>query len=769
MQIAYRAKYPVSVCAVLFLSIVCNAELTFNDIHLYICSTKNYTSTKLESNLNSVLNNLVNNTSSSSNDMNTSVTGRTPERVYGLLQCLGDTTVEECLNCSKLARSRVRQDCGNAIGARAWLPKCFIRYENYSFIGILDTETKLAYNGKKVTVDPDGFSNSVWALLTNLSIEAVGSPRRYSAGSTTTSTFQQIYSLVQCWSDLTYVEDCKTCLRNAIVKVLNVTKNGTHVGGAAVSGSCVARYEITNFFNAASLPSPLKPKKFTNKIGIVLGSIGGFLVMLLLCLFPIRRKFKFAVLWKPPFLRKENPDPDVYSAIGEEHVMMFNLENIKAATRDFHDDNKLGEGGFGSVYKGTMLDGKQIAVKKLSLQSFQGKKEFLNEVKLVAEIQHRNLVKILGCCTEQLERLLVYEFLANKSLDKIIFDPERRKELDWPKRLNIICGIARGLLYLHEDSHLRIIHRDIKASNILLDEKMEPKISDFGLARLIGQDESHVETRVAGTYGYMAPEYAMQGQLSTKADVYSFGVVILEIIFGRKNTDKRLFPEFQSLIDWVWRSYHEGNIVNVCSFHVFISINMSENYPSSLCRLTEALPRIYPLAMPRASMASNNPNLLNPTKTINSLPTRPKSFSDAVANSGNAIDVSIRFDLASALRASETGEHSNPLLATPSPVIISTNFVFVENENQIDDFQTVANKSNKRRRRTNKQMNTSTVGSQYLSPLLASSIDNPVLVVSQETQSSSPPTNLLNKDPSVFYTDSDPPQNFPHKNFQRAK
>ncbi|XP_059073105.1 cysteine-rich receptor-like protein kinase 19 isoform X2 [Cryptomeria japonica] len=615
MQIAYRAKYPVSVCAVLFLSIVCNAELTFNDIHLYICSTKNYTSTKLESNLNSVLNNLVNNTSSSSNDMNTSVTGRTPERVYGLLQCLGDTTVEECLNCSKLARSRVRQDCGNAIGARAWLPKCFIRYENYSFIGILDTETKLAYNGKKVTVDPDGFSNSVWALLTNLSIEAVGSPRRYSAGSTTTSTFQQIYSLVQCWSDLTYVEDCKTCLRNAIVKVLNVTKNGTHVGGAAVSGSCVARYEITNFFNAASLPSPLKPKKFTNKIGIVLGSIGGFLVMLLLCLFPIRRKFKFAVLWKPPFLRKENPDPDVYSAIGEEHVMMFNLENIKAATRDFHDDNKLGEGGFGSVYKGTMLDGKQIAVKKLSLQSFQGKKEFLNEVKLVAEIQHRNLVKILGCCTEQLERLLVYEFLANKSLDKIIF--ERRKELDWPKRLNIICGIARGLLYLHGDSHHRIIHRDIKPSNILLDEKMEPKISDFGLARLIGQDESHVETRLAGTYGYMAPEYAMRGQLSTKADVYSFGVVILEIICGRKNTDNRLFPEFQSLIDWVWRSYNERNMVDVIDREIIESFSSEQVLRcinvGLLCSQTNASLRP---PMTRVYAMLSNPfmdNLLDPT------------------------------------------------------------------------------------------------------------------------------------------------------------
>ncbi|GLJ55028.1 hypothetical protein SUGI_1181250 [Cryptomeria japonica] len=198
-----------------------------------------------------------------------------------------------------------------------------------------------------------------------------------------------------------------------------------------------------------------------------------------------------------------------------------------------------------------MPNGVQIAVKKLSVQSTQGKEQFLNEVKLVAKIQHRNLVKLLGCCAEGSERLLVYEHLVNKSLDKIVFHPQRSKLLDWPKRLKIILGVARGLLYLHEDSHLRIIHRDIKARNILLDEKMEPKISDFGLARLIGQDESHVETRLAGTYGYMAPEYAMLGQLSCKADVYSFGVVILEIICGRKNADNRLSPQFQSLIEWV--------------------------------------------------------------------------------------------------------------------------------------------------------------------------------------------------------------------------
>ncbi|KAH9317732.1 hypothetical protein KI387_019501, partial [Taxus chinensis] len=208
------------------------------------------------------------------------------------------------------------------------------------------------------------------------------------------------------------------------------------------------------------------------------------------------------------------------------------------------------EGGFGAVYKGTTRDRKEIAVKKLSARSTQGKKEFMNEVQLVAGVQHRNLVKLLGCCVEGDERLLVYEYLPNRSLDTFLFDLEKRRELDWQTCYNIIIGISRGLLYLHQDSHMRIIHRDIKANNILLDDKLNAKIADFGLARLFLDDETHIQTRVAGTYGYMAPEYAMRGQLSIKADVYSFGVLLLEIIAGRKNTDYNFPQEMQNLLEW---------------------------------------------------------------------------------------------------------------------------------------------------------------------------------------------------------------------------
>ncbi|XP_057822012.1 cysteine-rich receptor-like protein kinase 43 [Cryptomeria japonica] len=343
-------------------------------------------------------------------------------------------------------------------------------------------------------------------------------------------------------------------------------------------------------------------------MGIVIGILGGLLVVILLCLLA-------AVLSKPTLQSQE-----VDSTTGQEQAIIFNLENIKAATRSFHDDNKLGQGGFGTVYKGTMPDGKQIAVKKLSVQSLQGKKEFLNEVKLVAKIQHRNLVNLLGCCAQGSERLLVYEFLPNKSLDKILFHPERSKELNWHRRLNIILGVARGLLYLHEDSQLPIIHRDIKASNILLDENLEPKISDFGLARLFRRDETHVSTRVAGTFGYMAPEYAMLGQLSIKADVYSFGVVILEIISGKKNTNIDLSPDFGSLLEWVWRSYMGGNIVDVIDRSIIESVPNDEVsrciHVGLLCAQTNtslrpSMTSVY--AMLLNLSVTNLPNPINPT------------------------------------------------------------------------------------------------------------------------------------------------------------
>ncbi|XP_058072823.1 cysteine-rich receptor-like protein kinase 34 isoform X2 [Magnolia sinica] len=242
--------------------------------------------------------------------------------------------------------------------------------------------------------------------------------------------------------------------------------------------------------------------------------------------------------------------------------LLFDLLTLRAATDNFSDANKLGQGGFGSVYKGMLLNGQEVAVKRLARKSRQGVEELKNELVLVAKLQHRNLVKLLGCCVEEEERILVYEYVPNTSLNNFLFDPVKRLILNWDRRYKIISGIARGLLYLHEDSRLRIIHRDLKASNILLDGDMNPKISDFGLAKLFGVDQTQGNTnRIAGTYGYMAPEYAKHGKFSTRSDVFSFGVLVLEIVSGRKNS--AFHDRGTNLVSHAWKLWNEGSTMRL--------------------------------------------------------------------------------------------------------------------------------------------------------------------------------------------------------------
>uniref|UniRef100_A0A2N9EGN8 Protein kinase domain-containing protein n=1 Tax=Fagus sylvatica TaxID=28930 RepID=A0A2N9EGN8_FAGSY len=260
---------------------------------------------------------------------------------------------------------------------------------------------------------------------------------------------------------------------------------------------------------------------------------------------------------------KEGSNEEDLEKIAQQEQKQFPFETLVAATKDFHITHKLGEGGFGPVYKGKLDDGREIAVKKLSHSSNQGKKEFMNEAKLLARVQHRNIVNLLGYCVHGVEKLLVYEYVSHESLDKLLFKSNRREELDWKRRNDIIAGIARGLLYLHEDSHNCIIHRDIKASNILLDDKWVPKIADFGMARLFPEDQTHVNTRVAGTNGYMAPEYVMHGHLTVKADVFSFGVVVLELISGQRNSSFNLNVDAQNLLDWAYKLYRKGRSMEI--------------------------------------------------------------------------------------------------------------------------------------------------------------------------------------------------------------
>ncbi|KAL4294867.1 hypothetical protein AHAS_Ahas18G0271000 [Arachis hypogaea] len=260
-----------------------------------------------------------------------------------------------------------------------------------------------------------------------------------------------------------------------------------------------------------------------------------------------------------------------------EDLPLFALPTISMATSNFWIENKIGQGGFGPVYKGKLSDGRQIAVKRLSRSSGQGVTEFINEVKLIAKLQHRNLVRLLGCCIQGQEKLLIYEYMANGSLDSFIFDQAKSNLLDWPRRFLIIFGVARGLLYLHQDSRLRIIHRDLKASNILLDDKLNPKISDFGMARTFGGDQTEGNTnRVVGTYGYMAPEYAIDGLYSIKSDVFSFGILMMEIICGTKNRALCHANQTLNLIGYAWRLWKEDKALELIDSSIKESCVISE-------------------------------------------------------------------------------------------------------------------------------------------------------------------------------------------------
>ncbi|XP_060193861.1 G-type lectin S-receptor-like serine/threonine-protein kinase At1g11330 [Lycium barbarum] len=279
-----------------------------------------------------------------------------------------------------------------------------------------------------------------------------------------------------------------------------------------------------------------------------------------------KRKRELLLTESLPNFYKESIVTENINQAKFEELLIYNFDILANATEDFHLSSKLGQGGFGPVYKGKLPDGQEIAVKRLSQSSGQGLEEFMNEVVVISKLQHRNLVRLFGCCIERGEKMLVYEYMPKRSLDAYLFGSQQQEEefLDWSKRVSIIEGIGRGLLYLHRDSRLRIIHRDLKTSNILLDEYLNPKISDFGMARIFPGNQDQANTnRVVGTYGYMAPEYAMEGRFSEKSDVYSFGVLLLEIISGRRNTSFHQDDCALSLLAYAWKCWNENMIVEL--------------------------------------------------------------------------------------------------------------------------------------------------------------------------------------------------------------
>ncbi|XP_062014409.1 cysteine-rich receptor-like protein kinase 44 [Rosa rugosa] len=455
------------------------------------------------------------------------------------------------------------------MGSSIWLLLIFSTLR-YSQIYSIEEEDPVIYvSSSNDALNAQAFGQVLYPLLEILRDRAASgdSRKKYAAGHATVPGYETIYAQAECTPDLDKVS-CSNCLKNCISAIPRCC--GGKQGARILKPSCNIRYEVSQFYESTAdsvvnvsahpAPAPVLPPKQGKKsntkrnIIIIIVVVIAFDTMLLggICIF-LRVK-------QPKVKLDDNNSEEISLA----ESLQYDFEDIRSATDDFSDKNKLGQGGFGAVYKGRLLNGQYIAVKRLSKSSTQGDREFKNEVMLLAQLPHRNLVRLLGFCLKGEERLLIYEYIPNTSLNHFIFDPINHGHLDWETRYKIIGGIARGLLYLHEESRIRIIHRDLKASNILLGKDMNPKIADFGMARMFVIDQTQGDTMtIVGTYGYMAPEYVIHGRFSVKSDVFSFGVLILEIVSGKKIGSFRNGENEEDLLSYAWRNWRDDTIPNI--------------------------------------------------------------------------------------------------------------------------------------------------------------------------------------------------------------
>ncbi|XP_041023459.1 LOW QUALITY PROTEIN: cysteine-rich receptor-like protein kinase 10 [Juglans microcarpa x Juglans regia] len=537
----------------------------------HVCENSTFSQNSLyNSSLKSLLSSLSSNVTRNIEFYNTTSGQNTSDILYGLFLCRGDVSSQKCQACVATATKELATKCSKEKIAVIWYDECMIHYSNESIFSTVAVRPRISLLNTQNITEQDRFNRLVNTTMTDLASRASNFPigaKKFGTNATKFSEFQNLYNLVQCTPDLSST-DCYQCLQTAINR-LPICCNGKQ-GGRVLFPSCNVRYELYPFYEGASPappptqgpPSPPPPTgsasgskgkskiSTTTTVAIVAPIAVAVLLFIVGCCFLIRRGRN-----KLDAGKGDNALNDITTV----ESLQFDFSTIEAATNKFSENSKLGEGGFGVVYKGTLSNGQEIAVKRLSKRSGQGAEQFKNEVVLVAKLQHRNLARLLGFCMAGEERILVYEFIPNKSLDNFLYDPERQRQLDWSKRYKIIDGIARGIQYLHEDSRLKIIHRDLKVSNILLDANMNPKISDFGMARIFGVDQTQGNTsRVVGTYGYMSPEYAMHGEFSVKSDVYSFGVLILEIISGKKNSTFYESDGAEDLLSYAWIHWRDG-------------------------------------------------------------------------------------------------------------------------------------------------------------------------------------------------------------------
>ncbi|KAL6870927.1 hypothetical protein ACP4OV_014775 [Aristida adscensionis] len=491
--------------------------------------------------------------------------GAAPDTVYGLALCRGDAAGANCTACLKTAFKKAQLHCNRTKEVAVHLQLCKVRLLDMDFLDGTGNEP----TGAAWQMDKNAHPNETEraAFVAGTVSTFLRETARFAAYNTTrkfgtalknidAGSSGKLYSMAQCTPDMSPYH-CSACLEDIIWKTSSPNNSDEQKGGI-IGVRCSIRYKANKFYDGnAMLIVGSRRKGDVNSQEIPAGQLHH------------EKEFVWTM------------DANINTEFS-----LFDFAQLQKATDNFSNENKLGQGGFGPVYKGILPCGLEIAVKRLSTGSRQGLIEFKNEVQLIAKLQHASLVRLLGCCSEPEEKILVYEYLPNKSLDFFIFEKsEERAQLDWKRRLVIIEGIAHGLLYLHKHSRLRVIHRDLKASNILLDGSMNPKISDFGIAKIFNSNDIEGNTtRVVGTYGYMAPEYASEGLFSIKSDVFSFGVLLLEIISGKRNSNFRRNGGFLNLLGYAWQLWKEGKwhelvdtslVIEHCSSELFKCINIA--------------------------------------------------------------------------------------------------------------------------------------------------------------------------------------------------
>ncbi|CAL5349860.1 unnamed protein product [Camellia sinensis] len=481
------------------------------------------------------------------------IKGTANTTVYAFGECLKDLSQTDCNLCFAQIKTQILKclPFQRLIrGGRLFFDGCYLRYDDYMFFNesLSGFDRTVCGNGDDFGGNQSLLRENVVELVKNLSVEGVKNGGFF-VGSVNRGKLS-VYGLVQCW-EFVNGSDCESCLEKGVSGIVSCLPNKEE--GRVLNAGCYLRYSTHKFYNNSDTDASQGNGGGRSHLAIILAATSAAVALLLTV-----AMISFITRKKIVKKRRERKQLGALLAIVNKSALNFSYETLERATNYFHHSNKLGQGGSGSVYKGILPDGQVVAVKRLFFNTRQWMDHFFNEVNLISGIHHKNLVKLLGCSITGPESLLVYEFVPNQSLNDHFFVRKDVHRLRWELRYKIVLGTAEGLAYLHEESELRIVHRDIKLSNVLLDDDFTPKIADFGLARLFPEDKTHISTAIAGTLGYMAPEYVTRGKLTEKADIYSFGVLVIEVVTGKRNNT---FSENSySILQMVWNLYGTGKL-----------------------------------------------------------------------------------------------------------------------------------------------------------------------------------------------------------------